>query len=100
MHTYIVQNLLYQCCRHYSVPLVPEIPGLQEFTGQVFHSHTYRTPDKYKGKSALVLGARASGVDLAVEIASVADKVTCFLCLIDCKPFCPLRRQCYTHSFL
>lgn len=57
------------------MPFEPKIPGLQEFSGQVFHSHTYRTPDKYKGKSVLILGASSSGVDLAVEIASVADKV-------------------------
>ena len=39
---------------HYTVPWIPEIPGLQEFAtkypGKVEHSKGYRGPEKYRGK--------------------------------------------------
>jgi cation diffusion facilitator CzcD-associated flavoprotein CzcO len=46
-------------------PQFPDFPG--EFTGQVFHSCQYKTPDAISGKRVLVVGAGNSGCDLAVE---------------------------------
>jgi hypothetical protein len=46
-------------------PQFPDFPG--EFTGQVFHSCQYKTPDTITGKRVLVVGAGNSGCDLAVE---------------------------------
>lgn len=66
------------CNGHYTVPLMPPIPDMSEFKGEVSHSHSYRTPEAYKGKRVLVVGARASGVDLALELTSVASQV--YLC--------------------
>lgn len=63
------------CNGHYTEPFIPNIPGIEEFSGEIFHSHSYRTADRYKGKRVLVLGAKSSGIDLSIEIASVADKV-------------------------
>lgn len=62
-------------CRHFSKPNVPDIPGLQNFSGSILHSHFYRVPDNYRDKDVIVLGARSSGRDIAVEIASVARTV-------------------------
>jgi cation diffusion facilitator CzcD-associated flavoprotein CzcO len=46
-------------------PQFPDFPG--KFTGQVFHSCHYKTPDTITGKRVLVVGAGNSGCDLAVE---------------------------------
>jgi hypothetical protein len=46
-------------------PQFPDFPG--EFTGQMFHSCQYKTPDTITGKRVLVVGAGNSGCDLAVE---------------------------------
>lgn len=46
-------------------PQFPDFPG--EFTGKVFHSCQYKTPDAITGKRVLVVGAGNSGCDLAVE---------------------------------
>lgn len=75
MHERKTLKFTFYIFRHYTEPLIPNIPGIEEFNGETFHSHSYRTADRYKGKRVLVLGARASGIDLAIEIASVADKV-------------------------
>ena len=59
----------------FSVPRIPEIQGMDLFQGTVIHSHDYRTPDEYKGKRVVVLGASISGQDISQEIATVATSV-------------------------
>ena len=62
-------------CRHYSVPLMPKVKGLNDFKGHVLHSHDYRVPAPYKDKTVVCLGAGASGQDISLDIASLAKKV-------------------------
>lgn len=45
------------------------------FAGKVLHSHSYRYPEPFTNKSVVVLGARASGVDISIEIAQVKAQV-------------------------
>uniref|UniRef100_A0A8C1DUC7 Flavin-containing monooxygenase n=1 Tax=Cyprinus carpio carpio TaxID=630221 RepID=A0A8C1DUC7_CYPCA len=42
---------------------------------KVLHSHSYRYPEPFTNKSVVVLGARASGVDISIEIAQVKAQV-------------------------
>ncbi len=60
----------------FDVPNIPPIPGLESFSGSVMHSKYYDTPDTYKGKSVLVVGAAASGTDIAAELHGVASSVS------------------------
>lgn len=60
---------------HYSSPSYPEIPGLRHFKGRVMHSIEYDDPAPFAGRTVLLVGARASGADIAREIASVAKCV-------------------------
>lgn len=39
------------------------------------HSHDYRVPEVFTGKRVLVIGAGPSGMDIALEITSVTQKV-------------------------
>jgi cation diffusion facilitator CzcD-associated flavoprotein CzcO len=66
------------CNGHYSKQYIPEIPGMSSFGGQIIHSHVYRTPEQFAGRIVAVLGGSASGIDISLELASVADRV--FLC--------------------
>ncbi|CAD5110826.1 DgyrCDS189 [Dimorphilus gyrociliatus] len=61
------------CNGHYTTPYTPDLRGLENFKGDVIHSHNYRKPDQYKARSVLVLGAGPSGVDIADDIASVTE---------------------------
>ena len=62
-------------CRHYFVPLVPEISGLESFPGLVMHSHDYRHPEVFQGKRVVIFGAGSSGQDIGLEVAKYAEKV-------------------------
>ena len=63
------------CNGHFSEPLVPDLPGLEDFRGEALHSHNYRGPEPFSGQRVLVLGASVSGAELARELATVADVV-------------------------
>lgn len=52
---------------------VPEYPGLDAFAGEVRHTVTYRSPDEFRGRRALVVGGGNSGVDIACDAAAHAD---------------------------
>ncbi|GBP83827.1 Senecionine N-oxygenase [Eumeta japonica] len=43
--------------------------------GDVMHSHDYRVPEIFAGKRVAVIGAGPSGMDIALEICSVTEKV-------------------------
>lgn len=63
------------CNGHYFDPYVPSIPGIDTFPGTIMHSHSYRKPEDFSGKSVLILGASASGVDIAIDLSSHATRV-------------------------
>jgi cation diffusion facilitator CzcD-associated flavoprotein CzcO len=64
-------------CRHYAVPLIPKLEGLDSFSGEIMHSHNYRVPEAFKGKRVICLGANASGQDICLDLAPHADTVSC-----------------------
>ncbi|XP_075973947.1 flavin-containing monooxygenase 1 isoform X2 [Anticarsia gemmatalis] len=68
-------DYVFVCNGHYNTPFIPSIPGLKEFEGDVMHSHDYRVPEIFTGKRVLVIGAGPSGMDIALEITSVTQKV-------------------------
>ena len=51
------------------MPKLPEIPGLEDFQGDVLHASAYRDGTDHKGKSALVIGMGTSGHDIAQDLA-------------------------------
>ena len=61
---------------HYSVPYIPDIPGLNSFEGILMHSHDYRENSKFRDMKVVVLGAGASGIDIGLEVADVAKEVS------------------------
>ncbi|XP_071447507.1 uncharacterized protein [Hetaerina americana] len=61
--------------RHYSEPHVPHVTGIEAFQGTVIHSREFRRKDPFAGRTVLVWGASSSGLDIALEICSVAKQV-------------------------
>jgi hypothetical protein len=53
---------------------VPEIPGIETFSGRALHSRDYRQTAEFTGKCVLVVGAGNSGVDIASDAAAHAEK--------------------------
>lgn len=58
-----------------SVPNLPKFQGIDNFKGSIIHSHDYRTPEPYKNKKVLIIGAGPSAVDVARLIEGKADQV-------------------------
>ncbi|KAI8436324.1 hypothetical protein MSG28_004361 [Choristoneura fumiferana] len=68
-------DYVFVCNGHYNTPFIPNIPGLKEFQGDIMHSHDYRVPDIFTNKRVLVVGAGPSGMDIALEVTTVASRV-------------------------
>lgn len=46
-------------------PIMPDYPG--EFTNKIIHSSDYKSPEIFKDKNVLIVGAGNSGCDIAVD---------------------------------
>jgi putative flavoprotein involved in K+ transport len=57
----------------FSQPSIPAIEGQQVFTGHILHSAEYQEPQPFAGKRIVVVGAGNSAVQIAVELAQVAN---------------------------
>ena len=49
-------------------PLIPELPGLESFEGDVIHSEGFDNGAPYQGKNALVIGTGSSANDIALDL--------------------------------
>lgn len=54
---------------------MPQIKDVDKYKGKQGHSHDYREPSPYKGLTVVVLGASASGLDISLELSTVAKEV-------------------------
>lgn len=54
-------------------PSVPHFAG--SFAGELVHSSHYRSPDLFRGKRVLIVGAGNSGCDIAVDAVHFAESV-------------------------
>lgn len=63
------------CNGHFSTPQKPHIEGIEDFKGQQIHSHDYREPSPYTDSKVIILGAGASGLDILMEVSTVAKEV-------------------------
>lgn len=57
----------------FSQPHIPTIAGLDGFTGRLLHSSAYRNPEVFAGQRVVVVGAANSAVQIAHELAAVAE---------------------------
>ncbi|UVJ46163.1 NAD(P)/FAD-dependent oxidoreductase [Pseudomonas sp. LS1212] len=57
----------------FSRPFTPDIPGLESFRGVHLHSAEYRNTQAFRGQRIVVIGAANSAVQIAYELATVAE---------------------------
>jgi putative flavoprotein involved in K+ transport len=58
------------------IPNMPDIPGLQNFAGELVHSSRYDDGENWNGKRALIIGTGNSGHDIAQDLHSSGATVT------------------------
>jgi trimethylamine monooxygenase len=63
---------------HFSVPQIPEFPGLDKFPGRVLHSHDFRSADEFAGKDVLCIGASYSSEDIGIQCYKYGAKSVTF----------------------
>lgn len=57
----------------FNEPHIPTLPGVGDFIGITLHSHEYKNTEQFLGKRVVVVGRGASAVQIATELAEVAD---------------------------
>ncbi len=58
------------------LPRIPSLPGLDDFKGEVVHSHSFTDGSPWRGRKVLVLGTGNSGHDIAQELHSCGADTT------------------------
>ena len=49
---------------HFSVPFIPEYPGMKAFPGRIMHSHDFRDAEEFRDKNVVILGSSYSAEDV------------------------------------
>lgn len=57
----------------FSRPHLPEFEGQAAYSGQILHSSAYKNPEAFKNQSVLMIGAGNSAVQIATELAQLAQ---------------------------
>ena len=52
--------------------------SIESFQGKIIHVHDYKRPEDFSGQNVVVFGAGPSGIDIALEMTTVAQQV--YLC--------------------
>ncbi|KAJ0973127.1 hypothetical protein J5N97_021086 [Dioscorea zingiberensis] len=65
-----MSNFLVVATGENSEGIIPEIPGLESFPGEVMHSSLYKSGAGFAGKSVLVVGCGNSGMEIAYDLSN------------------------------
>ncbi|PAU89854.1 monooxygenase [Pseudomonas sp. WN033] len=57
----------------FAQPFMPEFDGQHTFAGRLLHSAAYQNPASFAGQRVVVVGSANSAVQIAVELAEVAE---------------------------
>jgi cation diffusion facilitator CzcD-associated flavoprotein CzcO len=71
-----VAEVVVTACGQLSRPSVPDLPGIADFTGPVFHSAQWQHDIDLLGQRVLVVGTGASAIQFVPEIAKEAAEIT------------------------
>jgi putative flavoprotein involved in K+ transport len=56
-------------------PIIPEIKGAQNFSGQILHSSRYDSPSQFENKRVAVVGEGNSGAQILAEVSKVTSTI-------------------------
>ena len=71
-------QFIIQACGPRHVPVLPEIPGLDSFTGQAFHSAQWDHKVNLQHKRVAVIGSGASAIQFVPKIQPLCERLTVF----------------------
>ena len=75
------------CNGNYAKPFIPKFPNISSFAGDQLHAHSIRKISavgaQTKGKHVLVVGARASGMDMIIAMARCAEATPEMIYVVD-----------------
>ena len=74
----LTADVLVLACGRLTEPAIPEIPGLEQFAGPIFHSARWDHSADLTGAHVAVVGTGASAVQLVPRLAETAAHVTLF----------------------
>ncbi|XP_043720032.1 probable indole-3-pyruvate monooxygenase YUCCA10 [Telopea speciosissima] len=57
-------------------PFIPEINGIESFTGEFLHTSKYKTGSPFANKSVLVVGCGNSGMEIAYDLSNFGAKTS------------------------
>ena len=73
-----VINIVLSCVGQLNQPKIPDIKGLDEFQGNMFHSSKWPEDDVIAGKKVAVIGSGASAFQIVPSIAKHCEQLTIF----------------------
>ena len=73
-----VINIVLSCVGQLNQPKIPDIKGLDEFQGNMFHSSKWPDDDVIAGKKVAVVGSGASAFQIVPSIAKHCEQLTIF----------------------
>ncbi|MCC7252672.1 NAD(P)/FAD-dependent oxidoreductase [Hyphomicrobium sp.] len=71
-------DYVFVACGHFSVPNIPEFPGLAGFLGRTLHAHDFRSADEFAGKDVLCIGSSYSSEDIGIQCYKYGAKAVTF----------------------
>ncbi|MFO7704051.1 MAG: NAD(P)/FAD-dependent oxidoreductase [Halopseudomonas sp.] len=74
----ITAKALVSACGQLNRPIYPQIPGLQDFAGEAFHSADWRHDLDLQGQRIAVIGTGASAIQFVPQITPLARELTLF----------------------
>ena len=73
-----VINIVLSCVGQLNQPKIPDIKGIDEFQGNMFHSSKWPDDDVIAGKKVAVVGSGASAFQIVPSIAKYCEELTIF----------------------
>ena len=73
-----VINIVLSCVGQLNQPKIPDIKGMDEFQGNMFHSSKWPDDDVIAGKKVAVVGSGASAFKIVPSIAKHCEQLTIF----------------------
>ena len=73
-----VINIVLSCVGQLNQPKIPDIKGIDEFQGNMFHSSKWPADDVIAGKKVAVVGSGASAFQIVPSIAKYCEQLTIF----------------------
>lgn len=74
----IQSNAVMSCSGLFSTPRLPEIPGIEDYQGEMFHTTNWNHDYDLTGKNVAIIGTGSTGTQLTRNVAAKAGHLTIY----------------------